>query len=253
MSKEHLWSSWLKDHISSEIHTSYFDHLYTSTGKSIPQKSRSSKRQGDLITKKVRVVCKKCNNGWMSKLEERVKPILIPLLTADSSSVQKEDLSTLIEWIVMKILVSEHDEGGTQVTPVNERHEFYKNRTIPNFFRLYISTHNSDINADFSRDSTLMSQTKRIPKPPLNKLQRNIQVTSFTCGKLFILAFVPRLDDFDSIIEFKHSPMVEIWPNIQGEISWPTKELLSQAEMSMFKNFLQQIVQNKNTIYSAQI
>ena len=84
MSKEHFWSSWMDSVIPKGEKNEYTNIILSGQDENLSMDSISV-RQGDVITKKIRVVCKKCNSGWMSRIEETVKPILLKLMngTAD--------------------------------------------------------------------------------------------------------------------------------------------------------------------------
>jgi hypothetical protein len=55
------------------------------------------------------MVCRQCNNDWMSQLENRVKSFLVPALTHEREialdQLQQRDLA---KWAVMKVLLIEH-------------------------------------------------------------------------------------------------------------------------------------------------
>jgi hypothetical protein len=65
-------------------------------------------RQGTANTKKIKVVCQRCNSGWMGTLEGDVQPLLVPLIKGTSSALDAAARQIIAEWIVMKILVAEH-------------------------------------------------------------------------------------------------------------------------------------------------
>ncbi|MBP1135117.1 hypothetical protein JOE31_001349 [Arthrobacter sp. PvP023] len=46
----------------------------------------------------VKAVCRRCNGGWMSRLEERVRPPLKELMAGDASAVEKSDVRVLGHW-----------------------------------------------------------------------------------------------------------------------------------------------------------
>ncbi len=57
------------------------------------------------------VVCRPCNNEWMSQLESLVKPILIPLIsstTSASRNVAALDCVTIATWFTMKAVILDH-------------------------------------------------------------------------------------------------------------------------------------------------
>jgi hypothetical protein len=88
MSKEHFWSQWMKEFLSSGTDLTHIHEIYTSEAKN-QVKTFHSTKQGDVITKKIRVVCRKCNSGWMGSLQEKVKPILIKLIENSVTEVVK--------------------------------------------------------------------------------------------------------------------------------------------------------------------
>jgi hypothetical protein len=61
---------------------------------------------------KARVVCKACNHGWMSDLEQAVKPILSPLMFDISVSLDLPQQYTVVKWAVKTAMV--HDGSARQ-------------------------------------------------------------------------------------------------------------------------------------------
>lgn len=55
----------------------------------------------------VRAVCEHCNNGWMSQLENRAKPILQPLLEGRRCGLDIADQTTIALWTLKTAMVLE--------------------------------------------------------------------------------------------------------------------------------------------------
>jgi hypothetical protein len=55
----------------------------------------------------VKCVCEQCNNGWMSRLENRVRPHLEPLLTGQPRVLDAEAQTTISTWAVKTTMVLE--------------------------------------------------------------------------------------------------------------------------------------------------
>ena len=76
LSKEHLWPDWL-----SKLYLRKDSESHTFGSKSYLNKKEvrdgTYSRPGHLFSLKNRVVCVTCNNGWMSRVEEETKPILL--------------------------------------------------------------------------------------------------------------------------------------------------------------------------------
>lgn len=58
-------------------------------------------------TLKIRCVCDQCNNGWMSRLENRVQPLLQPLVTGESGSLDMGGQTEIAIWAVKTAMVLE--------------------------------------------------------------------------------------------------------------------------------------------------
>ena len=76
----------MKDLFPKEAVPEHYEVVSVRTHKVVPVGTPKvlSCRQGGAITKKLRVVCETCNNEWMSEIEDRVKPILAPLILGQS-------------------------------------------------------------------------------------------------------------------------------------------------------------------------
>ena len=57
---------------------------------------------------KARVVCSTCNNGWMSRIEERVKPVLGPMLTGHAAALDSAAQVALARWAIKTSMVMEY-------------------------------------------------------------------------------------------------------------------------------------------------
>jgi hypothetical protein len=69
---------------------------------------------------KVKVVCVKCNTGWMSDLEGKVKPILMPMLLGQRQEVRAQTQKLLAFWAVKTALVIDHLQPKARVVPETE-------------------------------------------------------------------------------------------------------------------------------------
>src|SRR5260370_38193237 len=74
LSSEHIVSQWLSKLFPGPITVKY------GSGGNIPEEF-----QTDSMDYKAKVVCKKCNETWMSDIESKhAKPVLTPLVTGQS-------------------------------------------------------------------------------------------------------------------------------------------------------------------------
>jgi hypothetical protein len=109
LSKEHIWSDWL-----GKIIPRSDDHSQ-SIIRDVPGPDRIRivepflySHQGSMNSRKLRNVCKKCNNGWMSAIVNRAKP-------------SAEMIRDLAAWISLSSVMAEFTDLRTAVIPATDR------------------------------------------------------------------------------------------------------------------------------------
>jgi hypothetical protein len=183
-----------------------------------PVTKSKTRRQGHLITKRIRVVCTTCNNGWMSQLEDRVKPLLLPGLTGKDVSLRATDQKALSEWTFVKALVCEHSAIGLASTPAQDRMIFYRDRTLPDYFRIYIGSHSTESVTFLLRYSCTISFSLPIQPPLLDGLLRNAQTITFTVGRLVFHVLSARVANFRFDTDISYPALARLSPNATDTI-----------------------------------
>ena len=93
LTKEHVLPDWLRvifPRSATDTHTFGSYDWPCIIGHAVPiQNTRSA--QGQIGSKKVRVVCRACNNGWLSQLEAAVQPILSDLISGYARTLTVAD------------------------------------------------------------------------------------------------------------------------------------------------------------------
>lgn len=77
---------------------------------------RLSRRQGPLRSVKLRIVCEKCNNGWMSGLQKKTKPILTAFIEGNWRKLTPAEQRTLAAWAAMFTMAVEYGDPETAAT-----------------------------------------------------------------------------------------------------------------------------------------
>ncbi|MCX7365202.1 MAG: hypothetical protein NTV97_25690 [Alphaproteobacteria bacterium] len=131
ITKEHVFPKWLRSifvRAPTDTHTfGFHDAAARRGGSSI---ARRISGQGQVGSKSIRKVCKKCNNGWMHDLEEDARPLLQDLVHGYSRTLSTLDQRILTDWIVKTTMTSEflvHD----QVAFTQAEREEYRFRRLP--------------------------------------------------------------------------------------------------------------------------
>lgn len=89
---------------------------------------------------KIRCVCKTCNNGWMSRLENRVKPIVLGLIENSLKLISSDDQFVLSLWAVKNAMVFENlYPERPRFYKDEERHQLRIGNVIPPWTSAWIS------------------------------------------------------------------------------------------------------------------
>jgi hypothetical protein len=153
--------------------------------------AKFKKRSGSSRTRKHRVVCTRCNNEWMSRLESEVKPFLLSLLHGEVLTLAEDDQNTLANWITAKTIIAEFDDAPSAATTKEERTTFFETRSpLPNW-RIWIGTYAGDGEGQW-RNRYLhhgLDVASRTEYPYSGKRRKNTQITTFVGEKLLVHVF----------------------------------------------------------------
>jgi hypothetical protein len=124
LSKEHVFAQWLLEELDLRKKKMRMQHS-TILGLQI------SERPLTLSTLINGLVCKRCNNGWLSQIEGRVKPHLLNLLKGSLTLALQEQHQLLSLWIYKTAIVLNYASNYRKIVP--KRHFKYLNvhRRIP--------------------------------------------------------------------------------------------------------------------------
>lgn len=103
-SREDALPRWLITHLPTPDGVS----VVAERGRAPARKWKASRHE-----LKVRFVCKGCNNGWMSRLENRAKPLIESLFDAQKTKLPPVHQCTLAEWSVKTAMVFEALRSGS--------------------------------------------------------------------------------------------------------------------------------------------
>ena len=165
----------------------------------------------------------------MSRLETRVKPILIPLLTGTHVNLDKYNQEILATWIAMKLLIAEFSVPEDVSTPALERSLLMGRRLPPNIMSIWIAHYPGSTwqNTYLRQSSTLgWAPFGTIPSiPPGGSFHKNTQTQSFLIGELFVQAVTTTVTG----VVFNTPPAVasvirQIWP-YRHSFQWPLEPI----------------------------
>ncbi len=193
-------------------------------------------QQGHSGTKKVPHVCKGCNNGWMSRMENRTRPILMPLIQGLFHPISTFDQQYLATWIAKTVMVGEYIFPKHIAVPDKERLHMYANLSPPENWTIWIA----DYRGSKWRHLAMYHHQGRLrAKPPEpGEPTTDTHVTSIGMGHIFIqVAACPPEIGFD----LENDAFRRIWPRTNLVLSWPPARPIHDTEADYVANSLMRI------------
>lgn len=159
----------------------------------------------------------------MSRLEEEAKPILLPLLEAQSLFLSAQPQLTLARWIALKVMVAEFYWPEHVVVTAEQRSRFMSHGTIPTNMNIKIACcGEGDMRVFLSVQSSAAGQ-------PAGSDKRTLQATTIGFGHLLSHVVVSTLGGFDpdQLAPFV-VPVRQLWPPDESAIVWPLQRITAE-------------------------
>jgi hypothetical protein len=168
----------------------------------------------------------------MSQIESAVKPILVAGIHGMELNLDREQQRNLATWVCLKAVVCEHSDPVLASTPFVDRHTFYTDRIIPDYFRIYIGAHSTSSVTWLCRHSATLSLSKTPSPPLLDGLQRNVQTTTFILGRLLFHVLAARVHGFGLDTDLTYPGLTRLWPTCADEIHTSNLRILNAPQLS---------------------
>ena len=122
ISREHIFSDWLSQKFAKG----------TKGNNEVRGDDLSRNWQGSIFQDKIKIVCEKCNNGWMSDIETRASKLLSPLIFEHRpASYSRDEQAIIALWVQKTVLVISKTIGGAFQIPKEFYSQLYNSRTVP--------------------------------------------------------------------------------------------------------------------------
>jgi hypothetical protein len=200
LTAEHIWGDWTKQYVprSSNKHTQARVYI-PKPGEPEPPTTRI--RAGDPLDAAPEIVCGNCNSTWMSAIQNRAKPHLIPLFEGRPCVIDAHAQALISAWIAMATMTAEFSNNDEALVgiPQADRDWLMRTQTVPKGWGIWIGKrkvgsqgyrwiHAAFPILDADDLPAVVSDKDRAP---------NSQTTAFTIGELYFFAFssLPRIAD----------------------------------------------------------
>lgn len=235
VTKEHMWADWLRNYVPREMAEHHIASAFVFPNR---EEEEVVRRNGDPHSRKIKCVCGSCNNGWMSKLQEAVKPFLVPMLMGENVSLHRKGQTKLAAWTAMMVMVAEYADRDFIAVSPKDRHWLLTNLYPPSHWRIWIGRHSRETYPLFShRVLTLIKlEPGGTPKGPIDGA--NTQTSTICLGKHLIIHVMSSRIGRDLIRRWPLPPkilplMTQIWPIRTGTVAWPRMRALCDREINL--------------------
>src|SRR5215218_6384613 len=98
--KQHIWPKWLNTtfYPRASHHLELIESTLPVEGTPSPPHKI---REGGANSRKIRNICKRCNNEWMSQLEMAAKPLVLPLITGKRVILEEFAQRRIAAWLTL--------------------------------------------------------------------------------------------------------------------------------------------------------
>lgn len=237
-----MFPDWLKQlfpRSPTDTHTHGAFSWLTMDDGSVTVSPTARKKQGQASTKKVRVVCVECNNQWLSKLEERTKPLLSTLVPGQPVNIGPAEQLLLATWAVKTVMTAEFIEPNEIAIPQDHRTLLRKTLTPPpSGWWVWIAGYRG-----IKWITGLYHFAARLNVPPIDPETahiKNIQSTTIGLGRLLIHAISTTVPGYSFALDKPNvSDLKPVWPINTAVTTWPPTRLVDDNDVDFIKSNLE--------------
>jgi hypothetical protein len=192
------------------------------------------KRAGDIRDWQIECVCeRRCNNGWMRQnIEDRARPIMIPLITGQPARILPEQQRVIAAWAVLKAMVAEYDRHGWVTTHHMQRKRLMRTLLPPERgWVVWIGHYARSRWVPFWGSSPflyLSKQQERRARADVRATHFNSHISTQVVGQLFIHVIRSPARSFVEGWRFStpdKGALLRIWPPGGASIAWPGRTM----------------------------
>jgi hypothetical protein len=196
-------------------------------------------RQGHVGSRKIRVVCKKCNETWIGAIDEAVKPILVPLIRGEMTELTPSNKQTLATWATKVTMVAEFSNPRLRAISADQLEWFWLNRRPPRGWNVWIAAYGG-LKWRFS----IYHHVVKFPSPKRSEERAGYNTQSTTIGLGYVLIHIISSNIEELSFELNDdsvSDLRTIWPTREAVLQWTPVRLLSDADVNYISDVLSRI------------
>lgn len=228
-SAEHLFPAWIGRLFKKRGIDGI--HRYGSSEKGIIREWKDV----DPLQYKVKAVCRNCNNGWMSDIENQALPILSQMITGKANSLNplvlnKQTKKIISIWLVLRAIIYWQFEKELPDIPSSWVQFIKKNESCPVGWSVWIGANNGVV-APYYLEIT----------SELEILEKDVVVVHpglLMTGNIgnFVFKVLALINSDRSVSYTKPDCIIRTFPSNNESVSWPPKAIMDKDSMEHFFN-----------------
>jgi hypothetical protein len=204
----------------------------------ISDRMRSNERAYSL---QVPVVCKVCNSGWMSVLENENMSALTALIKGEDILLTPAQQLSLARWFALKDMVYDASPNlGTPTYLSEELRAFGDRRELPTTLRIWIApsvAKNWQVDNNRTAATLASDQTRAMGLHGFN-----VHTYTMAIRNLFAFAIYSRFPTESFLPVPDADYMVRIWPPENDSVAWSTRRQLSDEYLDRLDGLLANVL-----------
>lgn len=240
LTKEHMYANWLRNFIPREM----IEHRTFTSSESLTQRTISiERRTGDPHSRRIRCVCRTCNNGWMGQLQEDTKPFLAPMLCGESTSLHRRAQKLIATWVTMTVMVAEFTNRDQIAISNEERLRFFNTVQPLPHWRIWIGRHQRRTYSLWTHNCMPFTEEKAESIVAGVEGEPNAQTSTILLGEHVIIHVMSSIVARRIIRLWPLPPSVaplmsQIWPVRNSHVAWPPVDALDDIGIRLLADQL---------------
>jgi hypothetical protein len=200
---------------------------------------RHQRHSGPSISRKLHVVCARCNNGWMSRLQKATKKFLLPMIDGTPTTLDRQQQLILSRWADQTAVVTEFSSPDNLVSSPEDRQRIMDDEDPSPALRTQVW-----IGANGGQLAEATSKARSAKILPNPKGIRGGMRTHLAVAGHFAFYVVGATTDFydgylpTDLAKHDGGKLIQIWPTTQESVEWPPQMKLSAKEYDLLGNSL---------------
>jgi hypothetical protein len=130
LTREHKFPKWVRGEMPAQPKKHHTRDTHTVFDGQQMQRSFSNEHwvKRPLIDVQLPIVCGPCNNGWMSRLQTAMQPIMVPMIRGEQVALDEHSRGIAAAWMAMATMVGEYSSQLTMAIPQRDRTALYQHR-----------------------------------------------------------------------------------------------------------------------------